>query len=470
MADIEVGSAARPLRVAIIGSGPSAFYAAEALFKSGRCVRVDMFDRLPTPYGLVRGGVAPDHQKIKTVTKLYTKIADDPGFRFFGNVKLGRDLQVEDLTERYDQVVYAVGNESDRKMSVAGEGLDGVHSATSFVGWYNGHPDYRDLQFDLGSTTRAVVVGNGNVAIDVARILVRDPDELADTDIADHALEALRASRVREVVLLGRRGPAQAAFSPKEIQEVGDLSGVDVMVPSAEVELDPLSAEWLESSASRSAQRNVRYLVEQSQQPEGSAPRRVQCRFLVSPVELVGDGGRVSGVRLQHNELQADSRGTPRPTPVEKFEDLDAQLVFAAIGYRGVAIPGVPFDDGWGVIPNVDGRVQVARDGEVVPNQYVVGWAKRGPTGLIGTNSPDSKATVAAMLQDSAGRTSPALEDGDASSIEQLLDDRGVAFVTYEDWQRLDQFELDRGREKGKIRDKLTSVAEMLEVVQKLRS
>ena len=297
MADHQLGSESRPLRVAVIGSGPSAFYAAEALFKAECHVRVDMFDRLPTPYGLVRGGVAPDHQKIKTVTKLYVKIAANPGFRFFGNVKLGRDLQVEELVGLYDHIVYAVGNESDRKMRIPGEELAGVHSATSFVGWYNGHPDFADLRFDLENATCVAVVGNGNVAIDVARVLIRDPDELAETDIAGYALEALRKSQVREVVLLGRRGPAQAAFSPKEIQEVGDLAGVDVAVRADEVELDPLSAAWLEESAPKAAHRNMRYLVEQAQRGDTPSTKNVQCRFLVSPIEVTGENGRVTGLR-----------------------------------------------------------------------------------------------------------------------------------------------------------------------------
>jgi len=470
MAQHPLGSDRRPLRVAVIGSGPSGFYAAEALFKADRRVRVDMFDRLPTPYGLVRGGVAPDHQKIKTVTKLYVKIADNEGFRFFGNVKLGRDVHVEDLAELYDHVVYAVGNESDRKMGIPGEELGGVHSATAFVGWYNGHPDFCDLRFDLENATSVAVVGNGNVAIDVARVLIRDPDELADTDIADYALEVLRKSNVREVVLLGRRGPAQAAFSPKEIQEIGDLSGVDVVVSPEDVDLDPLSASWLETAAPKAAHRNMRYLVEQSQHGGGSAPKKMRCRFLVSPIELLGEDGRVSAVRLQHNELVADDRGTPRPRAVERFETVEAQAVFAAIGYRGIPIEGVPFDDGWGVIPNAAGRVLTERDGNVVPGQYVVGWAKRGPTGLIGTNSPDSKATVAAMLEDCAGVTAPELEPDDAARIERLLADRDVCYVSQEDWERLDRYEIGRGEEQGKVRDKLYSIDEMLEIVQKLRA
>ncbi len=470
MAEPALGDAQRPLRVAIVGSGPSAFYAAEALFKAdGSNVRVDMFDRLPTPYGLVRGGVAPDHQKIKSVVKVYEKISANEGFRFFGNVKLGRDIAVTDLQAHYDQIVYAVGNESDRKMGVDGEDLEGVHSATEFVGWYNGHPDYRDLEFKLATAQRVAVVGNGNVAIDVARILVRKPDELAETDIADYALSQLRASSVEEVMLLGRRGPAQAAFSPKEIQELADLDGVDVVVSTDEAQLDELSATWLEDQP-RSAKRNVEFLQEQAGEGAGSNARRVVCRFLVSPTEFGGDGSAVSSVKVERGELHADSRGTPRPKGTGEFEDLDVQLVFKAVGYRGVPIEGVPFDDGWGVIPNDEGRVLDARDGNRVDGQYVVGWAKRGPTGLIGTNSPDAKETVARMLEDIAGKTAAALAADDADAMPSLLAERGVEFVTLEDWQRLDAFERDQGQKAGKVRAKLTSIDEMMKVVRDLRS
>ena len=471
MTQHRLGTEERPLRVAVIGSGPSAFYAVEALFKApGLAVCVDVFDRLPTPYGLVRGGVAPDHQKIKSVTKVYVKIAANPGFRFFGNVMLGRDIEVADLMELYDRVIYAVGNESDRGMGLPGEDeLAGVHSATEFVGWYNGHPDYRDREFDLANAKRIAVVGNGNVAMDVARVLARNPEKLAETDIADYALDALRNSGVREVLLWGRRGPAQAAFSPKEIQEIGELETVDLVVDSEQVEVDEVTQQWLDTDAPRSAHRNLTYLTEHAKLGEGTRDKKVRCEFLVSPVELTGEGGRISAVKLQHNELYASDDGTPRPRAVERFTTEEVQLVFKAIGYRGVKIDGVPFDDSWGIIPNQDGRVLEARGGAVVERQYVVGWAKRGPTGLIGTNSLDSKATVAALLEDMQGETAVELAADEAAAIERLLERRKIDFVSYEDWQRLDAYEVQRGEEKGKVRDKLTSVEEMLAVVAKLR-
>jgi ferredoxin--NADP+ reductase len=314
------GSEQLPLRVCVIGSGPSGFYAAEALFKqAGVRVQVDMFDRLPVPFGLVRGGVAPDHQTIKSVVKVYQKVAENPGFRFFGNVRLGRDLQVQDLTDHYHQIVYAVGCESDSRLSVTGEDLAGVHSATEFVGWYNGHPDFTDRRFDLGSSQRVVLVGNGNVAMDVARILLEDPAALASTDIADYALDQLRASSVKEVVLLGRRGPAPAAVSPNAIQEIAALSDVDVVVAADETALDPLSQQWLEKEAARSAQRNVKFLQEVAAKGPTGKRKRLVCRFCIAPVELLGSNGRVAGARLQHAVLEADPSGTPRPRAIDRF-------------------------------------------------------------------------------------------------------------------------------------------------------
>ena len=454
----------------MIGSGPSAFYACDALLKTLElAVRVDMFDRLPTPYGLVRGGVAPDHAKIKSVVKVYEKIAADPRLRFFGNVKLGRDLQVHDLTALYDQIVYAVGNESDRTMGIPGEELTGVHSATAFVGWYNGHPDFRHLTFDLEHARCVAVVGNGNVAMDVARILSADPAQLAATDIADHALASLRRSKVREVLLLGRRGPAQAAFSPKEIEEVGSLSGVDLVVSAAAMEFGEVTLRWLETAAPRPAKRNVRYLAEQSKLGEGDRSRKVRCQFLVSPVEFLGAGGQLSGVRLQHNELFAADDGTPRPRATDEVSTEAVQLVFKAIGYRGVPIAGVPFHDCFGIIPNAEGRVLDGPGGVPVPGQYVVGWAKRGPHGLIGTNSADSKLTVEAMRADLSGVEAEVLAADDAGRMPRLLAERGIDFVSYADWQRLDRYEVDRGAAKGKVRDKLTSIDEMMSVVRQLR-
>jgi len=452
-------------RVAVIGSGPSAFYTAEALFKTQENVQVDMFDRLPVPFGLVRGGVAPDHQKIKSVIKVYDKIAATPGFRFFGNVMLGRDIQVEDLTARYDQVVYAFGCESDNKRGVAGEDLAGVHSATEFVGWYNGHPDHRHRTFDLANSKRVALVGNGNVAMDVARVLLQSPDRIAPTDIADYALEALRTNTVEEVVLLGRRGPAQAAFSPKEIAEIDELDGVDVVVRPDEAQLDALSADWLEKEGARSQHRNVEFLTAAAAKGEGDNPRKLSCRFLVSPTEINGADGKVRSIRVENMQLQADATGTPRPKPKGTFEDLPADLVFKAIGYRGVPVPGVPFDERKGIVPNAGGRVLEAVDGAVVPNQYVAGWCKRGPTGLIGTNSADAKATVAAMAEDRAsGGASP-----NGGDIADRLGELGIDAVSWADWQRLDAWEIAEGKKRGKLRHKLSSVDEMLRVIGELR-
>ncbi len=471
MTDPQLGSEQRPLRVAVVGSGPSAFYAAEALFKvNGLHVRVDMFDRLPTPYGLVRGGVAPDHQKIKNVIRVYEKVAAQGGFRFFGNVKLGRDINVQDLVELYDQIVYAVGNESSRDLGIPGEDLRGVHSATEFVFWYNGHPDYRHLAFDLEGATRVAVVGNGNVAMDLTRILIKDPEQLRETDIADYALEALYRSRIREVILLGRRGPAQAAFSPKEIQEIAELPDSDTVVSSEDVVVDAVTAAWLEVGAPKSAQRNLAFLTELAANGEGNHAKKVRCSFLVSPLEIIGEAGRITAVRLERGRLYADETGTPRPRGTGQHHREEVQLLFKAIGYHGIEIPGVPFDPRSGIIPNIDGRVVGNRGTkDIVPDQYVVGWAKRGPTGLIGTNSPDSKATVEAMVEDLRGRQAALLAAGEEAAITALLAERGVDFVTYQDWKNLDQHELELGKAAGRVRQKLTSLEEIMAAIHAAR-
>lgn len=471
MTDPQLGSKQRPLRVAVVGSGPSAFYATEALFKVGDLhAQVDVFDRLPTPYGLVRGGVAPDHQKIKNVIRVYEKTAATTGFRFFGNVKLGRDIQVQDLLEHYDQIVYAVGNEGSRDLGIPGEDLDGVHSATEFVFWYNGHPDYRHLTFDLENATRVAVVGNGNVAMDLTRILIKDPAQLEETDIADYALDILRRSKIREVILLGRRGPAQAAFSTKEIQEIAELDDSDTVVPQADVAVDDVTARWLEGGAPKSAQRNLEFLRQLAEKGEGIHEKKVRCCFLVSPVEVLGRDGKVSGVRVERGELYPDDKGTPRPKGTGHYHEEEIQLLFKAIGYRGIEIEGVPYDPWSGIVPNVEGRVIESSDSRtVVPNQYVVGWAKRGPTGLIGTNSPDSKATVEKMVEDLKGRHAPPLPEGHENAIIHLLEERGVDFVTYQDWQKLDKHEVELGTRAGRIRQKLTSVDEIMAVIRAAR-
>jgi ferredoxin/flavodoxin---NADP+ reductase len=457
------GSADRPLRVAIIGSGPAAFYAADCLYKeSGLTAEIDMFDRVPTPFGLVRFGVAPDHPKIKSVTRVFEVIAGRPNFRFYGNVELGRHISVADLRDHYHQIIYATGAQSDRHMGIPGEELRGSYAATEFVAWYNGHPDYRDCQFDL-SCECAVVVGVGNVTVDVARILCRTRDELAATDMADYAIEALGGSRIKRVCLLGRRGPAQAAFTNPEIRELGEMTDADVLVPPDEAALDPLSRAVVESSLDRSLKDKVALLQGYGRRVPTGRPRRLDIRFLVSPTELHGDTqGWVSGVRMVHNELYVSDDGSLRPRATDRFEDLEAGLVFRSVGYRGVALPGVPFDERRGIVPNAQGRVIDPATSHPVVGEYVTGWIKRGPSGIIGTNKPDSVETVKCMLTDLANGT--CLEPGNpgVASMAALVGERQPHHLTYGDWLRIDEIEQARGQPLGRPRVKLTSVADML--------
>ncbi len=454
-----LGTPERPLCVAIVGSGPSGFYAADALLKApGLTVRVDVFDRLPTPYGLVRGGVAPDHQKIKAVVAVYEKLALDPRARFFGNVKLGRDISVGELRSRYDQIVYAVGCESDRHMGIPGEDLKGSFSATEFVGWYNGHPDHRAHHFDL-SCEAAAVVGIGNVAIDVARILAQDPEILAKTDIAAHAVDALRASRIKRVYLLGRRGPVQAAFSPKEIEELSEVPRADFVVRKDELALDEVSRAGLSDVE---AGKNYEHLTRIAERGDGAKDRKILLRLCVSPVELIGKDGKVSAVKLEHNTLEPDGKGGVKAKGAGTFETLDGVgLVFRSVGYRGVPVAGVPFDEKAGRISNDAGRV--TDGGKPVAGEYVVGWAKRGPSGLIGTNRADSVATVQNMLSDlKDGKLAAHAVDSSPEATPKLLAAKGVKPVTFAQWKELDRRELARGKELGKIREKFTRVEDMI--------
>jgi ferredoxin--NADP+ reductase len=458
-----IGTPSQPLRVAVIGAGPAAFYAVEHLLKqTAVTVEADMFDRLPAPHGLVRYGVAPDHAKIKTVTRAYDAIAGKPGFRFFGNVEFGRHVSLEDLRRHYHQVVFATGAQTDRRMGIPGEDLAGSHPATEFVAWYNGHPDYCSCRFDL-SVERAAVVGVGNVAIDVARILVHSPDELAKTDIAGYALEALRDSRIREVYLLGRRGPAQAAFTNPEVKEIGELADADLIVRPDEVQLDPLSQAQLDASGDRTLVRKVEILQGYAlRKPEGRR-RRLHVRFLVSPVELVGDAdGRVARMRLVRNALVADGKGGLAAKATGEFEELEVGLVFRSVGYRGVSLPDVPFHERWGVIPNEHGRVLDPATNQPVTGLYVAGWIKRGPSGVIGTNKPDAVETVTAMLADAgSGAVVEPAEPG-ATAVEAMLRSRQPDLVSYADWRQLDALEIGNGQGCGRPRVKFTTVEEML--------
>ncbi len=473
MTDADAKDAA-PIRIAVIGSGPAGFYAAGHLLKDAEAgIEVDMIERLPTPWGLVRSGVAPDHPKIKSVTRVYEKTAAHPRFRYFGNVTFGEHVSHEDLLEHYHAIVYATGSPVDRPLGIPGEELHGSHAATEFVGWYNGHPDHTGLEVDLESSERAVVIGNGNVAIDVARMLVLSTEELAPTDTADHALEVLARSGVQEVLVVGRRGPAQAAFTNPELLELGELTDADVLVDAEELER-ALAVHDEAAEQDITSRRNVEILREYAQRTPTPGRKRVVLRFLLSPAELTaGEDGALAAVELVRNELVADESGALRAQATEERETIPAGLVFRAIGYRGIPLPGVPFDERRGVIPNEGGRIVHADSGERQAGEYVVGWIKRGPSGVIGTNKKDAQETVDAILADlgasarangtGAGAVlTPSSPDGEA--LERLLRERQPDVVTYEGWSEIDRHERALGEQSGRPRVKLTRIEQMLRV------
>jgi ferredoxin/flavodoxin---NADP+ reductase len=446
------------IRIAIVGLGPAGAYTAGHLLSNDEVdFRVDVFEKLPTPWGLVRAGVAPDHPNIKSVTRIYEKTAEHPRFTYFGNVELGRHLTREDLLARYHAVIYAVGTPGDRAMAIPGEELPGSASATSFVGWYNGHPDHRYAEFDL-SCRRAIVIGNGNVALDVARILAVHPAELARTDIADHALVALDRSRIEEVVVIGRRGPEQAAFTHPELRQIGELSNADVIVDPGEVAVPD---SFRERRPSKTAERNLALLQHYADRPRRGRGRRVALRFLLSPTQVLGDR-RVEAVELERNVLERAEDGSLAPRPTGARAVVPAGLVLRAVGYRGDPIAGVPFDARRGVIANVEGRV-LGPDGQPT-REYVVGWAKRGPSGVIGTNKKCAFETVRALTQDMvAGRLDAPVQSEPA--IEPFVRSRQPDLVTYSDWDTIDRHEREQGRRVGSPRVKLTRVSDMIDLV-----
>jgi ferredoxin/flavodoxin---NADP+ reductase len=459
------GSPDNPLRVAVIGAGPSGFYACEHILRhEATTAEVDLFDRLPTPYGLVRGGVAPDHPKIKSVTRVYDKTAARDGFRFFGNVKLGEDVSVEDLERHYHAIVYTFGAETDRHLGIAGEDLPGSHAATAFVGWYNAHPDYADQQFDL-SCDRAVVIGNGNVATDVARMLALTEEELRETDTADHAIEPLAGNSISEIVVLGRRGPAQAAFTNPELRELGEMKQADIVVDPAELELDERSQAYLESEdADITTRKNVEILGEFAQRPLEGKPKKIILRFLRSPIELQGEG-RLEKVIVGRNEL-VESGGALRAQDTGEREELECGLLLRSVGYTGVPLEGVAFDEKRGTILNRAGRVLESEEGDHRRGHYTSGWIKRGPSGVIGTNKKCAQETVDALVEDvEAGRLGTP-EAPEAAAVEDLLRERGVDFVSYPGWQAIDAAETTRGEPEGRPRVKFVRVEEMLEAAR----
>jgi ferredoxin--NADP+ reductase len=450
------------LRIAVVGSGPAGFYAAASLLDAEPPAEVDMIERLPTPWGLVRLGVAPDHPKLKTVSRAFERIAAKPGFRFFGNVEVGRDLSHADLARLYDAVVYAFGAQSDRQLGIPGEELPGSWSATEFVAWYNGHPDFQDLEFDL-DVERAIVIGNGNVALDVARMLALTPEELAPTDTTDAAIEAIGSSNIREIVVIGRRGPAQASWTTPELKELGELAGADVVVDPAELELDDASEASLEHDTN--SQRNMEVLRGFAERKPAGKPRLVRLSFLRSPVALNGDE-RVESIELVHNRLE-ESDGKLAAVATDERETLECGLVFRSVGYRGVGLPDLPFDERRGTIRNDGGRV-VDIHGEPVAATYCAGWIKRGPTGIIGTNKKDANETVTLLLEDVRdGRVSHRAEVN-ADALESLLAERGVRAVIYAGWVSIDELERTAGDKLGRPRVKLSTWDELLEAAARM--
>ncbi len=445
-------------RVAIIGAGPSGFYAADQLLKVG--FEVDLYDQLPTPFGLVRAGVAPDHPKIKSVTRVYAKTAGHEAFRFFGGVELGGDVTREELLARYHAVLYAVGTATDRRLGIPGEDRPGCHAATEFVAWYNGHPQFTDQTFDLNGG-RAVVVGNGNVAIDVARMLVLDPSELAPTDTADHALEAFGMAGVTEVVLLGRRGPAEAAFTNPELRELGELERADVVV-------DPRQLEGVTEPEEPTRRRNVEILREYSRREPTGKSHRLELRFLRSPVEILGDGheGPVTGVRVAINRLVVGEDGRVGAEPTGEEETIECGLVLRSIGYRGVPLSGIPFDEARGLIRNDGGRV--CDDVGACRGEYAVGWIKRGPSGVIGTNKKDAADTVAKIVHDAetGALNEPEGALADADAVAAWVSERAPDHVTWAGWEAIDAHESALGEGSGRPRVKLVRVGELIEAAR----
>ncbi len=436
------------VRVAVVGSGPAGLYTAEALFKQVAAlgdaldVEVDVLDRLPTPYGLVRYGVAPDHPSIKSIATYLQRVLENPPVRFLGGVRFGSDVTRDELLACYDAVVYATGAMRDRRLSIPGEDLAGSVAATDFVNWYCGHPDIDPGMFCL-DTESVAVIGVGNVAVDVARILAKTPAELYRTDVPELVLAALTASKVREIHMIGRRGPAQAKFTTKELRELGQVAGADVVVDPAEIDLDafdPTGESSRLAESDRHIRGNLKVIRDWAARVPGDRPRRLAVRFWLRPVEILGSR-RVTGLRLERTRL--DESG--RVVGTGEHEELPVQMVLRSVGYQSVPLPGVPFDERTCTVPNAEGRV-IDLHGNPVPGEYVAGWLKRGPTGVIGTNKSDAAQTVRSLLADIQTRKTGA----GSRRIEEILDGRGVQPVSYTGWLAIEQREMELAAELGR--------------------
>jgi ferredoxin--NADP+ reductase len=432
----------KPITVAIVGAGPSGFYAAAALIKLGLECWIDVIEALPTPFGLIRGGVAPDHQSTKAVSKAFARTARDPHVRYYGNVEVGRDLSLDELRGMYDAVVLAVGAPLDRGLGIPGGEKPGSHGAAAFVGWYNGHPDFRDLDPDL-DTAAVAVIGNGNVAIDVARVLVKTPAEMASSDLADHAAEAIRAAPITDVYVIGRRGPVEGKFTNKELSELGDLEDCVALADAAQLP-EAVTGDMSDRDR-RLREKNLATLRQFAARDPSEKRRRLHFVFCAKPVEVLG-AERVEGLRLERTRVE-DGRAVGTG---EVFE-ISCGLIVSAIGYRMRPIAGAPIDESGGHVANDDGRV--------AEGLYAVGWARRGPTGVIGTNKADGDAVAEHIRDDVAQGRRPGRD-----ALEAVLADRGVQWVGFADWERIDAAET-AAAPPGAPRRKLVRVEDMLAVL-----
>lgn len=447
-----------PLTVAIVGSGPSGFYAAKALLNAGPNIQINMIERLPVPFGLVRYGVAPDHPKLKMVSAVFQRIAENPRVRFFGNVSLGRDISLKDLKATHHAVILCHGAGSERKLGIPGENLQGSYSAAAFVAWYNGHPDYTQTEFDLSKEV-AVIIGQGNVAADIARILMKPVDDLKSTDIATHALEQLAKSRVREVHIIGRRGPVQAKFASKELRELGALNGCSTTCAEEGFQLGPSDVSELAEKTGNNAVKCFDLFKTFGQVPNSTNNRHIRFHFLLSPIEMLGDS-HLESIRFLRNRLSGEAM-SQFALSTEARIDIPCGICFKSIGYRGIPIADAPFDETRGIIPNNEGRV-IDANGVLLPGIYVSGWIKRGPFGFIGTNKADSFETVETLIRD-LPHLSEFTDTGNEGLV-TLLKARKVAFVDFDKWRMIDNAELQKGQQLGKSREKITSIAQMLAI------
>jgi len=454
-----LGTNERPLRVAIVGAGPSGFYVADDLLKQELRIKVDIYEKLPAPFGLVRYGVAPDHEKIKKVIKIFEKIASNPRLSFLGHVTVGRDISVEELRKFYDAVIFCQGAEADRNLGIRGESLQGSYTATQFIGWYNGHPHYKDCQFDFFHEV-AVIIGQGNVAMDIARILNSTQEELSKTDITKKALEALAESKLKEVHIYGRRGPIQAAFTPNEIKELGQMADCYPVVDLKDLELSQESRNEIHGVVNSYRQKNYEILQSYANLPYDSRKRKIFFHFLRTPVEIVGSN-KVEKVRFEINELVPEA-GQQTVRGTGQFEEIPCGLFFTSIGYAGVPILGVPFSPSKGIIPNRLGRVLNGQ--RAISGWYVSGWIGHGASGVIGTNKIRAEETVRALIEDS--RDLVPCENPSTQAVKKLLKSRNIEPVTFIDWKNIDAYEIMLGLRSGKPREKLTDIDQMLSVAQ----